>query len=143
MRARRIVIVGTGVVGAALADELAMRGERDVTVLDKGPLFVTGGSSSHAPGLISRTSPSRFMQATADYTIEKYAGLATDEGPALVPVGTLEVAYTDDRLRELWRRHDVARSWGWRGRMLEPDQARERWPILRAERAARRLRHRR
>jgi len=130
---RRIVIVGTGVVGAALADELAMRGERDVTVLDKGPLFVTGGSSSHAPGLISRTSPSRFMQATADYTIEKYAGLATDEGPALVPVGTLEVAYTDDRLRELWRRHDVARSWGWRGRMLEPDQARERWPILRAE----------
>ena len=110
-----------------------MRGERDVTVLDKGPLFVTGGSSSHAPGLISRTSPSRFMQATADYTIEKYAGLSTDEGPALVPVGTLEVAYTDDRLRELWRRHDVARSWGWRGRMLEPDQARERWPILRAE----------
>ena len=62
MDARRIVIVGSGVVGAALADELAARGATDVTVVDKGPLFVTGGSSSHAPGLVSRTSPSKFIQ---------------------------------------------------------------------------------
>jgi glycine cleavage system aminomethyltransferase T/glycine/D-amino acid oxidase-like deaminating enzyme len=120
-------------VGAALADELAMRGVTDVTVVDKGPLFVTGGSSSHAPGLVSRTSPSRFMQETADYTIGKFAGLSTDEGPAMVPVGTLEVAYNPERLRELWRRHNVARSWGWRGRMLEPGEAVARWPILRRE----------
>ncbi len=133
MGGRRIVIVGTGVVGAALADELAMRGERDVTVVDKGPLFLTGGSSSHAPGLISRTSTSKLIQETGDYTIEKYASLATDEGPALIPVGTLEVAYNEDRLRELWRRHNAARSWGWRGRMLDPDEALTRWPILRRD----------
>jgi glycine cleavage system aminomethyltransferase T/glycine/D-amino acid oxidase-like deaminating enzyme len=133
MTGRRIVIIGTGVVGAALADELALRGETEVTVIDKGPLFITGGSSSHAPGLVSRTSPAKFLQETADYTIGKFAGLATDEGPALIPVGTLEVAYNEERLRELWRRHDVARSWGWRGRMLDPGEALARWPILRSD----------
>ena len=29
------------------------------------------------------------------------------------------MAYNPERLRELWRRHNVARSWGWRGRMLD------------------------
>ena len=62
-----------------------------------------------------------------------FDGLVTDEGPAMIPVGTLEVAYHPERLRELWRRHDVARSWGWRGRMLEPDDAVDRWPILRRD----------
>ena len=133
MSGRKIVIIGAGVVGAALADELTLMGEPNVTVLDKGPLFATGGSSSHAPGLITRTSPSKFMQETADYTIGKFGTLATDEGPALVPVGSLEVAYTPERLRELWRRHNVAMSWGWRGAMLDPDDAVERWPILRRD----------
>ena len=49
MAHRRIVIIGAGVVGAALADELVLRGELDVTVIDKGPLFATGGSSSRRP----------------------------------------------------------------------------------------------
>ncbi|MEA2520717.1 MAG: dimethylglycine oxidase [Actinomycetota bacterium] len=133
MSGRKIVIIGAGVVGAALADELAMLGESDVAVVDKGPLFATGGSSSHAPGLMTRTSPSKFIQETGDYTIEKYGSLATDEGPALVPVGSLEVAYNSERLRELWRRLNFALSWGWRGEMLEPDEALERWPILRRE----------
>jgi dimethylglycine oxidase len=130
---RKIVIVGAGVVGAALADELTLLGESDVTVVDKGPLFTTGGSSSHAPGLMTRTSPSKFIQETGDYTIEKYGSLCTDEGPALVPVGSLEVAYNPERLRELWRRHNVAMSWGWRGAMLDPDATLDRWPILQRE----------
>jgi choline dehydrogenase-like flavoprotein len=87
MAQRAIVIIGAGVVGAALADELTMRGERDVTVVDKGPLFATGGSSTHAPGLVSRTSPSKFMQETADHTISRFAASSTPQEPALVPVG--------------------------------------------------------
>jgi glycine cleavage system aminomethyltransferase T/glycine/D-amino acid oxidase-like deaminating enzyme len=133
MAERSIVIIGAGVVGAALADELTQRGEGHVTVVDKGPLFSTGGSSSHAPGLVSRTSPSKFMQETADHTISKFASLSTPAEPALVPVGSLEVAYDPARLRELWRRHDVARSWGWRGRMIDADEALSLWPILRRE----------
>ncbi len=130
MAQRRIVIIGAGVVGAALADELVLRGADDVTVIDKGPLFATGGSSSHAPGLISRTSTSRFMTETADATVRKYATLATGQGPALLPVGTLEVAYTEDRLAELWRRWGAARAFGWRGRMIGPDEAVGMWPTI-------------
>ncbi len=130
---RRIAIVGAGVVGVALADELVARGETDVTVLDKGPLFSTGGSSSHAPGLVSRTSTSRFMSETADATIRKFASLTSDGGPALLPVGTLEVAYNEDRLAELWRRFGAAQSFGWRGRMIGPDEAAALWPIVQIE----------
>ena len=130
MAARRFVIIGAGVVGAALADELVLRGEPDVTVVDKGPLFATGGSSSHAPGLISRTSTSRFMTETADATVRKYASLVTAGGPALLPVGTLEVAYSEERLAELWRRWGAARAFGWRGRMIGPDDAVGMWPTI-------------
>ena len=44
MAGPRVVIIGAGVVGAALADELSARGWTDVTVVDQGPLPATGGS---------------------------------------------------------------------------------------------------
>jgi glycine cleavage system aminomethyltransferase T/glycine/D-amino acid oxidase-like deaminating enzyme len=127
---RRIVIVGAGVVGVALADALVARGEREVVVVDKGPLFATGGSSSHAPGLVSRTSPSKFLSETAAATLDTYRELAFDGGPALLPVGTLEVAYTEERLAELWRRFGAAEAFGWHGRMIGPDEAHAMWPII-------------
>ena len=43
MAAPKVVIVGAGIVGTSLADELTERGWTDVTVLDRGPLFATGG----------------------------------------------------------------------------------------------------
>ena len=49
MAGPRVVIIGAGVVGAALAEELSARGWTDVTVVDQGPIPATGGSSSHAP----------------------------------------------------------------------------------------------
>lgn len=130
---REILIIGAGVVGVGLADELARLGERNVTVVDKGSLFATGGSSAHAPGLVSRTSTSKFMTDTADYTIRKFQELATDEGPAFPGKGTLEVAYNEARLQELWRRQGAALAFGWRGRMIEPDEARSLWPIINPE----------
>ncbi|MEP6759015.1 MAG: FAD-dependent oxidoreductase, partial [Actinomycetota bacterium] len=127
---RRIAIIGAGVVGVAVADALVARGETDVTVLDKGPLFATGGSSSHAPGLISRTSTSIFLSETAAATIRAFGELSVDGALALLPVGTLEVAYSEQRLAELWRRWGAVQSFGWDGMMLEPDEALQRWPIL-------------
>src|SRR5262245_63601061 len=52
MVAPRVVVIGAGIVGCALADELSTRGWTDITVVDQGPLFATGGSTSHAPGLV-------------------------------------------------------------------------------------------
>jgi glycine/D-amino acid oxidase-like deaminating enzyme len=61
----KVVVIGAGIVGTSLADELTARGFTDVTVLDRGPLFTTGGSSSHAPGLVFQIKPSKTMRGGA------------------------------------------------------------------------------
>ena len=46
------MIVGAGIVGCATAYYLTKMGWRDIVVVEQGPLFETGGSTSHAPGLV-------------------------------------------------------------------------------------------
>src|SRR5690349_10744478 len=127
---RRIVIIGAGIAGCSLADELTARGESDVTVVDQGPLFATGGSTSHAPGLVSRTSPSRMLHLLADYTIEKLLSLELDGAPCFVPVGTLELATSEERLFELRRRHGFAAAWGFEGRLVDPEECARLHPLV-------------
>ena len=76
----KAVVFGAGIVGSSLADELTARGLTDVTVLDRGPLFTTGGSTSHAPGLVFQTNPSKTMSAFATYTVEKFCSLEHRDG---------------------------------------------------------------
>src|SRR6188472_1109903 len=100
----KVVVIGAGIVGTSLADELTARGWTDVTVVDRGPLFATGGSTSHAPGLVFQTNPSKTMTAFARYTVEKFnsiGGLQQPGGWAFNPVGGLEVATTDERWADL------------------------------------------
>ena len=147
MDARRIVIIGAGVVGAALADELvAARRDRR-----HGPRQGTAVRRPVArprtrPGLVSRTSPSRFMTETDrrrhDPQVRRPRRPTTD--PAMLPVGTLEVAYTDERLRGAL----AAPRRGARVRLARADarpatRRVDRWPILETRGAARRLRDRR
>ena len=130
MSGPRVVVVGAGVVGAALADELAMRGWDDVTVVDQGALPSPGGSSSHAPGLVFQTNASKAMSELARHTVEKLSALDLDGEPCYLPVGGLEVATTDDRLTELHRRHGWATSWGLDARVLPPAECLELYPLL-------------
>ncbi|MET1038496.1 MAG: FAD-dependent oxidoreductase [Aeromicrobium sp.] len=104
MSGRKVVVIGAGVTGAAVADELTMRGWTDVTVVDAGPLPVTGGSSSHAPGLVYQANGSRMMLELARYTVEKLSSLDDDGAPCFLQVGGLEIATTPERLAELHRR---------------------------------------
>ncbi|GAA2556616.1 FAD-dependent oxidoreductase [Winogradskya consettensis] len=122
---RKIVIIGAGIVGCGLADELTRRGETDVTVLEQGLLEDTGGSSFHAPGLVFQTNPSKTMAELARYTVEKYAELGCFDA-----VGSLEVATTPERLAELHRRHGFATSWGIEASLLGPEECAERYPLL-------------
>src|SRR5919112_1274637 len=112
MTGSKVVIIGAGVVGAALADELTARGWDDVTVVDQGDLPAPGGSTSHAPGLVFQASPSKTMTELARYTVEKLSGLDVDGEPCFLQVGGLEVATTPERAAELHRRHGWLTSWG-------------------------------
>ena len=63
-----IVIIGAGIVGSSLADYLTAFGCRHVTVLEQGPLFLPGGSTSHAPGGVFQTNFARTMTQFAQGT---------------------------------------------------------------------------
>src|SRR5919107_830397 len=73
------VIVGAGIVGCSVAEHLSRIGWRGVVVLDQGPLFEAGGSTSHAPGLVFQTNPSKTMTQLAAYGVERYSGLVSPE----------------------------------------------------------------
>ncbi|MEU9119802.1 FAD-dependent oxidoreductase [Streptomyces sp. NPDC048506] len=126
----RVVVIGAGIVGCSLADELTARGWTDVTVLEQGPLPAPGGSTSHAPGLVFQTSPSRTMTEFAAYTVQKLRSLEVDGLPCFHPVGGLEVATTEARWADLHRKAGLAASWGVRGALLTPQQCTQLWPML-------------
>ncbi|MFI7030785.1 FAD-dependent oxidoreductase [Microbispora rosea] len=130
MTGPRVVIIGAGVVGAALADELSARGWTDVTVVDQGSVPATGGSSSHAPGLVFQINGSKTMTEMARYTVEKLCSLDLDGEPCFLQVGGLEVATSPERLSELHRRHGWATSWGVESRLLTPAECAELFPLL-------------
>ncbi|KRD03853.1 MULTISPECIES: GcvT family protein [unclassified Streptomyces] len=130
MAGPRVVIIGAGVVGAALADEISARGWTEVTVVDQGPLPATGGSTSHAPGLVFQTNSSKTMTELARYTVEKFCSLDVDGKPCFLQVGGLEVATTPERLTELRRRHGWITAWGIEARLLTADECLEQHPLV-------------
>jgi glycine/D-amino acid oxidase-like deaminating enzyme len=125
----KVVIIGAGIVGCALADEVTARGWTDVTVLDQGPLFATGGSSSHAPGLVFQTNGSKAMADFAQYTVQKYVEIG-----CFRQVGGLELATSPERLAELHRRHGWATAWGIDARVIDPQECAALHPIIDADR---------
>jgi glycine cleavage system T protein len=124
----RVVVVGAGIAGAAVAHHLAERGWEEIVVVDQGPLFETGGSTSHAPGLVFQHNASRTMTRLAQWTVEKLTALG-----AFHPVGSIEVATTDERWAELDHRCARARGFGLDARLLDPTQVAELVPLLNPE----------
>jgi glycine cleavage system aminomethyltransferase T/glycine/D-amino acid oxidase-like deaminating enzyme len=126
----RVVIIGAGIVGANLADELTARGWNNVTVLDQGPLALPGGSSSHAPGLVFQTNAAKTMTEFARYTVEKLLRLDVDGAWCFNQVGGLEVATTPERLAELYRRQGWDTSWGVEATVLSPEECVRLHPLV-------------
>jgi glycine cleavage system aminomethyltransferase T/glycine/D-amino acid oxidase-like deaminating enzyme len=101
------VVIGAGAVGCSVAYHLSELGAEDVTVIDQGPLPVTGGSSVHAPGIMFQTSPSKIQTKTAYYT----SRLLSDAG-VYDEVGGIELARSEERMDFLRRRVEWAESYG-------------------------------
>ena len=107
------VIVGAGIVGASAAYHLAEMGVTDVLVLDQGPLFATGGSTSPRPR-------DHLPDERLAHDVPDRAGLrrgsttrsTLDGEPVWYGTGSLEVATTPERVEELKRRQGFARSFG-------------------------------
>ncbi len=126
----RLVIIGAGIVGCSVAYHLTKRGWRDIVVVDQGPLFDTGGSSSHAPGLVFQTNASKLMTTLAKETVELYCDLVLDGEPCWYGVGSLEVAYTEARWQDLHRKLGFAKSYGLDARLVSPQETHDLVPLL-------------
>ena len=134
------VIIGAGIVGVSAAYHLSDLGVTDVLVLDQGPLFETGGSTSHAPGIIFQTNGSRTMCRLAQDSVALYDSVDLDGERCWYGVGGLEVATTPERIEELKRRQGFARAYGIEGtELLSPAEAAEKSPLLGPRHDPRRL----
>lgn len=127
---KKIVIIGGGIVGCSLADELTERGWNDVTVIEQGPMPSPGGSTSHAPGLVQKVTGNKTLAAMADQTINKLLSIEHEEGPGFYQVGSLEVATTPERLKELHRRVAWLHAYGYEAEVISPERAGELHPVL-------------
>jgi glycine cleavage system aminomethyltransferase T/glycine/D-amino acid oxidase-like deaminating enzyme len=125
-----VVIIGAGIAGVSAAFHLSRLGWRDIVVLEQGPLFQTGGSTSHAPGLIFQTNPSKTLAGFAQEAIRLYDSLELDGEPCWYGVGSLEVAATPERWHDLKRKLGWARSWGIDASLLDPAATKQRLPLI-------------
>src|SRR6201996_8972260 len=117
---QRIVVIGAGIVGNSLAYHLTQLGERDITLIDKGPLPNPGGSTGHASNFIFPVDHSKEMtQLTAD-SVRQYK-----EWGVFTQSGGIEVARTEERMQELQRRMSSAKAWGIEAHLLTPDEGQE------------------
>ena len=129
-RHARAVVVGAGIAGCSVAYHLTTLGWRDIVVVDQGPLFETGGSTSHAPGLVFQINSSKTMTSLARATVDLWSQLELDGVPCVNTVGSLEVAWTPERLADLKRKVGYGLSWGVEAHLLSPAEARGLFPML-------------
>ncbi len=126
--AARIVIVGGGIVGASIAYHLAAAGERDVVLVERGTL--TNGTTWHAAGLVSRIRGTHALTELARMNAETYERVGRESGidPGLRRVGSLTVARTEERFREIRYPVSIARDVGLPSEIVDRDRIRELWP---------------
>jgi sarcosine oxidase subunit beta len=103
----RIVVAGSGAVGASIAYNLALLGADDVVVAERGELC--GGSTSRALGGVRQQFSTEAEVVLARESIELLVSL----GPAFFrQVGYLFLATTDEGLAELEERRALQRGLG-------------------------------
>jgi len=125
-----IVIIGGGVVGCSIAYHLAKRGGTNVTVIERRRL--TEGSTWHAAGLVGQLRSSRALAELMRLSVQTYGTLEAQTGYAAGwhPVGSIRVAASDARWRELRRQVAVAGGIGVEAHLISARQACERFPLL-------------
>jgi glycine cleavage system aminomethyltransferase T/glycine/D-amino acid oxidase-like deaminating enzyme len=120
----RVVIVGGGVGGAAVAHHLAKLGERDVVLLERSEL--TSGSTFHSAGLVGQLRSSVSLTRLMMDSVELYRTL--DCG--WVQCGGVRLACTPQREEEVLRQVAWARTFGLELELVSAEQARELFPLM-------------
>ena len=126
----RIVIIGGGVIGTSIAFHLARSGEKDVLLLEKASL--TEGATWHAAGLVGQFRSQQNLMSLMRDSVELFDTLAEETGqdPGWHKVGSLRLAQSEDRWKELLKSHSAARAVGLEMTLLTPPEAGEIFPLI-------------
>ncbi|MXY92699.1 MAG: FAD-dependent oxidoreductase [Caldilineaceae bacterium SB0664_bin_27] len=126
----QVVIIGAGIAGCSVAYHLTKLGWHEIVVVDQGPLFETGGSTTHAPGLVFQINASKTMTEFARHSVDLWTQMELGGEPCTRQVGSMEVAWTPERFTDLKRKHGYGLAWGVDCHLLTPDEAHARFPLL-------------
>lgn len=126
----RIVIIGGGAIGCSIAYHLAKAGESDVVVLEKSGL--TQGATWHAAGLVGQLRSKRNLTRMMRDSAVLYARLSDETGIETdwKKVGSLRLASSPDRWREIKRAHGQARAFGLEIELIGPQEAHDLFPLI-------------
>lgn len=126
----QVVIVGGGVIGCSVAYHLTKLGFTDVVLLERRQL--TCGTTWHAAGLVPTLRATYNMSMLANYSATLYEQLEAETGQAtgFVRNGSLTIATNQERMAELKRGASMAKVAGFPCDVVDPDQAKELWPLL-------------
>ena len=123
-----IVVVGAGIVGAAVAEALALDGHR-VTVVDRGP--VAGGATGAGMGHIVVMDDSAAQLALTGFGQKLWNERELPASGERLVCGTLWIAGDAEEMAEARRKLDVYRGCGLRAEIVDALAVREAEPQLR------------
>jgi len=127
----QVVIIGGGVIGCSTAYHLTKLGWKDVVVLERKEL--TSGTTWHAAGLVVGGGfASETMLYMANYTRELYKTLENETGlsTGFKPIGYIEIASSESRLRALLNHANFAKSYGIDNiEEISPSDFKNLWPL--------------
>ncbi|MCZ6470144.1 MAG: FAD-dependent oxidoreductase, partial [Gammaproteobacteria bacterium] len=108
----RIVIIGGGVIGTSIAYHLTRSGEKDVVLLEKSRL--TEGATWHAAGLVGQFRSQQNLMSLMHDSVKLFDVLAEETGqdPDWHKFGSLRLAQTEDRWKELLKSYSAAQAVG-------------------------------
>ena len=126
----RIVIIGGGVIGTSIAYHLTHAGEKDVVLLEKSHL--TEGATWHAAGLVGQFRSQQNLMSLMNDSVKLFDGLAAATGQEIDwhKFGSIRLAQTADRWKELLKSYSAAQAVGFEMNLLTPNEAREIYPLL-------------
>ena len=129
----QVVIVGGGVIGCSTAYHLARRGISDVVVLEQGT--ITCGTTWHAAGLVTQLRSTFSLTQLATYSARLFEQLEEETGqsPGFRTQGSITVADNPERWEEVLRGASMGTMVGVETRVMDLDELKERWPLVRTD----------